>query len=111
MRIGYNVVPASQRLTMNAPSSAARVAPSAPSILLRDDAHGISVLTLNRPSARNSLSEALIAALSATLREIAADRAVRAVVLAATGPAFCAGHDIKELTARRQDADRGRAYF
>ena len=42
---------------------------------------------------------------------IAADRAVRAVVLAANGPAFCAGHDLKELTARRTDADGGRAYF
>ena len=42
---------------------------------------------------------------------IARDRAVRCVVLAAEGPAFCAGHDLKEMTARRADADRGRAYF
>ncbi|HRK24970.1 MAG TPA: enoyl-CoA hydratase, partial [Beijerinckiaceae bacterium] len=42
---------------------------------------------------------------------IADDRAVRAVVIAAEGPAFSAGHDLKEMTARRADADRGRAYF
>ena len=67
--------------------------------------------SLNRPQARNSLSEALIAALTASLADIAADKRVRAVVLAANGPAFSAGHDMKEMTARRSDADRGRAYF
>ena len=51
------------------------------------------------------------AALSDDLAAIAADRSVRAVVLAANGPAFCAGHDLKELTARRSDADGGRDYF
>ena len=45
------------------------------------------------------------------MTDIAADKSVRAVVLAANGPAFCAGHDLKELTARRSDADGGRAYF
>ena len=93
---------------MNIP--AARVAPS-PAILLREDADGIAVLTLNRPQARNSLSEAMIAALTEALAAIATDPAVRVVVLAANGPAFCAGHDLKELTARRSDADRGREYF
>jgi len=69
------------------------------------------VLTLNQPAARNSLSEGLIAELHAALRDIHDDAAVRAVVIAANGPAFSAGHDMKELTARRSDADRGRAYF
>jgi len=80
-------------------------------VLLRERDGDIVVLVLNRPAARNSLSEALLAALSAAFGEIAADKSVRAVVLAADGPAFCAGHDLKELTARRSDADRGRAYF
>jgi enoyl-CoA hydratase/carnithine racemase len=71
----------------------------------------IAVLTLNRPSARNSLSEGLIADLHATLRDISDDASVRAVVIAANGSAFSAGHDMKELTARRSDADGGRAYF
>jgi enoyl-CoA hydratase/carnithine racemase len=79
--------------------------------LLREQVGNVAVLTLNRPDARNSLSEGLIAALTETLREIGDDRAVRAVVIAANGKAFSAGHDMKELTARRSDADRGRAYF
>ena len=71
----------------------------------------IAVLTLNRPAARNSLSEGLIAELHGALKQIHDDKNVRAVVIAANGPAFSAGHDMKELTARRSDADRGRAYF
>jgi len=80
-------------------------------VLLRENLDDVAVLTLNRPDARNSLSEALIAALTETLGGIAGDKAVRVVVLAANGPGFCAGHDMKEMTARRSDADRGRAYF
>jgi enoyl-CoA hydratase/carnithine racemase len=80
-------------------------------VLLRERDGAIAVLVLNRPAARNSLSEALLIALSDALKDIAADTSVRAVVLAANGPAFCAGHDLKELTARRSDADGGRAYF
>jgi enoyl-CoA hydratase/carnithine racemase len=71
----------------------------------------IATLVLNRPQARNSLSEAILIALSHALAEIAADKSVRAVILAANGPAFCAGHDLKELSGRRSDADGGRAYF
>src|SRR4029079_2748255 len=84
--------------------------PSAP-VLLRETLGSIAVLTLNRPDARNSLSEGLIAELHAALRDIRDDPTVRAVVLAANGSAFSAGHDMKELTARRADADRGRGYF
>ena len=80
-------------------------------ILLREDISGIAVLTLNRPQARNSLSEAMLEALGDALTAIAHERGVRAVVLAANGPAFSAGHDLKELNARRADDDRGRAYF
>lgn len=80
-------------------------------ILLSETVGAIAVLTLNRQAARNSLSEALIGELHAALDACAADREVRAVVLAANGPVFSAGHDLKELTARRADADRGRAYF
>jgi len=90
---------------------AARASPPDAPILLRETVGSIAVLTLNRPAARNSLSEALIASLHAALTEIADDATVRALVIAAQGPAFCAGHDLKELTARRSDADGGRAYF
>ena len=80
-------------------------------VLLRENRDDVAVLTLNRPEARNSLSEALITAVTESLAEIAADKRIRVVVLAADGPAFSAGHDMKEMTARRSDADRGRAYF
>jgi enoyl-CoA hydratase/carnithine racemase len=90
--------------------TARAAAPQSP-ILLRETRGSITVLTLNRPEARNSLSEGLIAELHAALKDIHDDADVRAVVIAANGPAFCAGHDMKELTARRTDGDRGRAYF
>jgi len=92
------------------PQTARAPAPQSP-ILLREQIGSIAVLTLNRPAARNSLSEGLIAELHAALTDIHDDRNVRAVVIAANGSAFSAGHDMKELTARRSDADRGRAYF
>ena len=81
------------------------------SILLRDTIGSIALLTLNRPAARNSLSEAMIAELQGALEQIGEDKTIRAVVIAANGPVFSAGHDLKELTARRGDSDRGRAYF
>ncbi|WP_315703423.1 MULTISPECIES: enoyl-CoA hydratase [unclassified Bradyrhizobium] len=97
------------------PARAARDAAARPAtsdaILLREMAGPVAVLTLNRPAQRNSLSEAMIAHLHGALAEIAADKAVRAVVIAANGPAFCAGHDLKEITAHRTGPDRGRAYF
>ncbi|MBN8991563.1 MAG: enoyl-CoA hydratase [Rhizobiales bacterium] len=92
------------------PQTARAPAPPSP-ILLRENVGNIAVLTLNRPAARNSLSEGLIAELHGAFRDIHDDRSVRAVVIAANGSAFSAGHDMKELTARRSDADRGRAYF
>jgi enoyl-CoA hydratase/carnithine racemase len=96
---------------MNAHTAAAKKADAAAPIVLREDKDGIAILTLNRPAARNSLSEAMLEALGAALLEIATERSVRVVILAANGPAFCAGHDLKEISAHRKDADRGRAYF
>jgi enoyl-CoA hydratase/carnithine racemase len=89
----------------------ARAATPQSPVLLRETLGSIAVLTLNRPQVRNSLSEGLIAELHAALGEIHDDASVRAVVIAANGPAFSAGHDMKELTARRSDSDHGRAYF
>jgi enoyl-CoA hydratase/carnithine racemase len=75
------------------------------SILLRDDADGIATLTLNRPDQRNALSVGLMTALERALDAIAEDRSVRIVILAAAGPAFCAGHDLREVRAdRRREA-------
>lgn len=68
-------------------------------ILLRQDSDGVAVLTLNRPDARNALSMGLMQALDNQLISIAEDRAVSVVVLAGAGPAFCAGHDLREIRA------------
>jgi enoyl-CoA hydratase/carnithine racemase len=95
---------------MSAQTATSASAPS-PRILLHENRGGIAILTLNRPQARNSLSEALLEALSDALSAIAHDRTVRVVVLAAHGPAFSAGHDLKELNAHRSHEDRGCAYF
>ena len=65
-------------------------------VLAADDA-GVRTLTLNRPEARNALSMALMQALTEALAAAGADPAVKVVVLAAAGPAFCAGHDLKEM--------------
>ena len=92
-------------------AKAAPVSAAAELILLREDLSGIAILTLNRAQARNSLSEAMLEALGNALTAIAHETEVRAVIIAAKGPAFSAGHDLKELNARRSDEDRGRAYF
>lgn len=80
-------------------------------ILLCEDREAVRVLTLNRPKARNCLSMDLMAALHGAVTEAGDNDAVRAVVLTGTGPAFCSGHDLKELTAHRNDEDRGRAFY
>ncbi len=68
-------------------------------ILLRSDSDSIATLTLNRPAARNALSMGLMEALDAALLAIADDRSVKVVIIAANGPAFCAGHDLREVRA------------
>ena len=72
---------------------------------------GVAVITLDRPAARNSLSLGMLAELSAAVAQFSSERAVHAVILTANGPAFCAGHDLKELTAARAAPDRGQAFF
>ena len=72
---------------------------SAERILLRKDDAGVAWLTLNRPAQRNALSIALMTALQAEVEAIAADKSVKAVVIAGAGPAFCAGHDLREIRA------------
>ncbi|MBM3551096.1 MAG: enoyl-CoA hydratase [Alphaproteobacteria bacterium] len=72
---------------------------------------GVAILALNSAASRNALSLAMIEAFSGRLDAIAGRNDIRVVVLQAEGPAFCAGHDLKELTAHRNDPDRGRAFF
>ncbi len=75
--------------------------------VLRSDAHGVATLSLNRPTQYNTLSRAMIDALSAELQALAADDGIRVVVLASTGRAFCTGHDMKEMRANRNEAFLG----
>jgi enoyl-CoA hydratase/carnithine racemase len=67
--------------------------------LLRRDADGVAWLTLNRPAARNALSLELMEALDAELAQIESTPTVKVVVIGGAGPAFCAGHDLRELRA------------
>ena len=89
---------------MNAPAAADPLV----QVLRRE---GALRLVLNRLHARNALSESLMAALQAALDDAAVDRKTRVVVLAANGPVFCSGHDLKEMTAHRKEAGGGRAAF
>jgi enoyl-CoA hydratase/carnithine racemase len=73
---------------------------NADTILQRRDTDGVAWLTLNRPSARNALSTALMQTLDAELTAIGDDAAVKVVVIGGAGPAFCAGHDLHELRAQ-----------
>ncbi|WP_083463999.1 enoyl-CoA hydratase [Prosthecomicrobium hirschii] len=98
-------------ISVSSAAAAAAPAPAAAAILREHLADGVLRLTLDHAERRNALSEAMMAALQAALDRAAADPAVRVVVIGHAGPAFSAGHDLKELTARRTDADRGRAYF
>lgn len=83
---------------MTAPGTATMEAATAP-VLLRRDADGVAFLTLNRPQARNALSVALMAGLQDSLDAIAGDADIRVVVIGGAGPAFCAGHDLREIRA------------
>jgi enoyl-CoA hydratase/carnithine racemase len=80
-------------------------------LLARYDADGIAILTLDRPAQRNALSTAMLAALQNELASIGPDNSLRAVIIAANGTVFSAGHDLKELTAARAAPDKGRAFF
>ncbi len=80
-------------------------------LLVRETLRDIAILTLDSSRSRNALSRTMIAALHAELNSISDDAAIRAVVIAANGPAFSSGHDLKELAEHRSDADGGRAFF
>ena len=84
---------------------------SAPLLLVDRPLAGVALVTMNRPDTRNSLSLDMIDRMHSRFTRLAADRTVYAIVLAANGPVFCAGHDLKELTAHRADADKGLAFY
>lgn len=79
--------------------------------LAREVAGGVARIALRRPASRNALSREMLMALRDALAGIASDPAIRAVVVTAEGPAFCAGHDLREIDAHRADADGGHRFY
>lgn len=80
-------------------------------ILERHDTGAVAHLRMNAPERLNALSDAMLAALQSALDALKEDKSVRAVVLSGAGKAFCAGHDLKEMTGARQAEDGGKDYF
>ena len=78
---------------------------------LNEIADGVLTLSLNRPDQRNSLNQELMSAITAAIAAAGDDPEVRVIVLAANGPAFCAGHDLKEMTVHRSDHDDGKQFY
>lgn len=80
-------------------------------LLERHDTGAVAHLTLNSPEKLNALSDAMLAALQEEFERLSSDSSIRAVILSGAGKVFCAGHDLKEMTAGRQAEDGGKAYF
>lgn len=80
-------------------------------ILERNDTNAIAHLTMNAPERLNALSDEMLAALQAQFDQLKNDTSIRAIILSGTGKAFCAGHDLKQMTQGRQSPDGGKAYF
>jgi len=80
-------------------------------LLERNDTGAVAHLRMNAPEKLNALSDAMLAALQSEFDALATDRSIRAIVLSGEGKAFCAGHDLKEMTAGRQAEDGGATYF
>ena len=80
-------------------------------LLERNDTGAVAHLRMNAPEKLNALSDAMLAALQSEFDALAEDRNIRAIILSGAGKAFCAGHDLKEMTAGRQAEDGGKAYF
>ncbi len=80
-------------------------------ILLREDIEDVTILTMNTPKSLNALSDAMLSTLHQSLDSIANTPEIRAIILRGEGKAFCAGHNLKEMTAARVAEDKGQAYF
>ncbi|MCE8518245.1 enoyl-CoA hydratase [Ruegeria pomeroyi] len=80
-------------------------------IVERRDTGAVAHLTMNAPERLNALSDEMLAALQAEFDALRDDAGIRAVILSGAGKAFCAGHDLKQMTAGRQAEDGGKAYF
>lgn len=96
---------------MTALNSAAYPKPEQHDYVIVDRDGGVVSVALDDPKSINALSEQMLAELQSSFDEIAQNRSVKAVILRSTGDNFCAGHHLKEMTARRADEDGGNAYF
>ena len=85
--------------------------PTAAPALLQETRGQSAILRLDRPEQRNALSQGLMSELQAALSELGENEQIKAVIIAANGPVYCTGHDLKELTARRADADKGKGFY
>jgi enoyl-CoA hydratase/carnithine racemase len=85
--------------------------PDLSSVIRRGGTPPLGTITLASPQTRNALSLEMLRSLRAELEAVTADDVVRVILIEGEGPAFSAGHDLKEITAHRADADRGRAFF
>jgi len=80
-------------------------------LVLLSGSNGVATITLNRPKARNALSEAMLAAIAGAIDTVNNDETLRVVIVSHNGPGFCAGHDLKEMNSHREDEDGGRTYY
>jgi enoyl-CoA hydratase/carnithine racemase len=80
-------------------------------ILIEERKGTVARLIMNRPSARNSLSLDMLERLWRAITELGADKSIHVIIIAANGPGFCSGHDLKEITAARSDIDNGKLFF
>ena len=80
-------------------------------LLNRENTGAIATLTLNNPNSLNALSNDMLDCLQTELDNIKIDKKIRVVIIKGSGKAFCAGHDLKEMTLSRQDEDGGKAEF
>ena len=87
-----------------APSPDPKLPNSLAQILLREDQGGVATLTMNRPAVRNALSMELMNSLQSKLDAISSDPSVKVLILKGAGPAFCSGHDLRELRAKPERA-------
>jgi enoyl-CoA hydratase/carnithine racemase len=91
-------------------ATAAKLTPD-PHFVVADRKAGLLRLVLNNPQRRNALSEEMLARLQEEIDAAGASDDVRCIIIAARGPVFSSGHDLKELKGHRQDRDGGRSYF
>ena len=68
-------------------------------------------ITMDDEKTGNSLSDQMINLLSTTIEEVSVDKLIKVIVIAATGKIFCSGHNLKEITAARENNDQGESYF